>query len=68
MKCAFDRDDFCSALTEKSCTHCPFFKSEERLKEGRRKADERIERLPLATRTHIFRKYNKGRVNTEWSE
>lgn len=63
IKCAFDKDDFCSALTEKSCSNCPFFKSEERLKEGRRKAEERIDRLPLATRTHIFRKYNKGRVS-----
>jgi hypothetical protein len=68
IKCAFDRDDFCIALREKSCLHCSFYKTEESLKEGRVKAEERISSLPLETRTHIFRKYNKGRVSDEWSE
>ena len=66
IKCAFDKDDFCTALQEKSCSNCPFYKSENNLKEGRKKADERIERLPLETRTRIFRTYNKGRVKDEW--
>lgn len=65
IKCAFDKDDICIALREKSCVGCPFYKSEENLKECRRKAEDRIERLPLETRIRIFRTYNKGRLNNE---
>lgn len=68
IKCAFDMDEICIALREKSCSNCSFYKSEAKLKEGRRKADERIEHLPLETKTRIFRTYNKGRVSDEWSE
>ena len=66
IKCAFDKDEICIALREKSCTNCPFYKSENNLKEGRRKAEERIEHLPLETKISIFRTYNKGRVSDEW--
>ena len=68
IKCAFEQDEECMALREKSCFRCPFYKSEAKLKEGRRKADDRIERLPLETKTRIFRTYNKGRLSDEWSE
>ena len=68
IKCAFDKDEICIALREKSCLNCSFYKSENNLKEGRRKAEDRLERLPLDIKTRIFRTYNKGSVNYECYE
>ena len=55
--CVFDNGEECDALREKNCVGCPFRKTPEELKEGRRKAFERIEKLPLAERIVIHRKY-----------
>lgn len=63
-KCAFDRDCICTALSEKQCVGCGFRKTEEELKEGRRKATDRLISLPKATQTRIARKYyNTGTLN-----
>ena len=63
IKCAFDRECGCAALKEKPCMigkPCAFFKSKERLEEGREKARKRIQSLPLKQRKHIFDKYYTG--------
>ena len=60
LKCAFDREEKCSALTKKSCEGCAFFKSKEKLEEGREKAQKRIRKLPLSMREYIFDKYYIG--------
>ena len=57
--CVFDNGEECDALREKNCFGCPFRKTPEELKEGRRKAYERIEKLPLSERIVIHRKYNQ---------
>lgn len=64
-KCAFDKDILCSALLEKSCALCPFYKTEEKLIEGRRKAITRINRLPLSIQSYIRRKYSARRSREE---
>ena len=47
LRCAFDRgNDTCSALTEQDCMNCRFFKTEEEVKAGRKRARERIFELP----------------------
>ena len=62
--CAFDNGNKCIALCKKQCVGCTFRKTEEEVQEGRRKAKERIKRLPLITRIYITRKYySKGSVN-----
>lgn len=38
LKCAFDCGDLCSALVEKKCKDCLFFKTPEMLNEGRMNA------------------------------
>ena len=55
--CVFNKGEECDALREKNCVGCSFCKTSEELKEGRRKAFERIEKLPLAERIAIHRKY-----------
>jgi hypothetical protein len=60
IKCAFDREEKCSALKEKRCEGCRFFKSKEKLAEGREKAEQRIRTLPVRMRKHIFDKYYAG--------
>lgn len=56
-KCAFDRDDKCSALEEKKCDGCKFFKTDEDLKISRIKVKIRLQSLPWEQQTHILRKY-----------
>ena len=63
-KCAFDRDDMCTALDEKSCLGCRFRKTEQELYEGRVKAADRLDSLSKRQKIHIARKY----YNTEWRE
>lgn len=60
--CAFDRDKFCAALKEKQCEGCAFYKTKEELIEGRQKAAERLDNLPIRQKIHIARKY----YNVEW--
>ena len=55
--CVFDKGEECDALREKKCLGCSFCKTTEELKEGRSKAFERIEKLPLSDRIAIHRKY-----------
>lgn len=57
--CVFDNGEECDALREKKCLGCVFCKTPEELKEGRRKAYERLEKLPLAKRIIIHRTYHK---------
>ena len=57
MECAFDKDTFCSALTEKRCVGCSFRKTREELDAGREKADDRIAALPEEQQEHIRFKY-----------
>ena len=60
--CAFYNGDKCSALTEKMCKGCKFFKTKEELIEGRQKADKRIKSLPQTSQSYIKRKYySRGR-------
>ena len=60
-KCAFDRDEFaCSALKNKICKGCRFFKTKESLVAGRKKATDRVLTLPEKRRKHIFGKYYGG--------
>ena len=62
--CAFDRDGECVALNTKQCVGYRFNKTEWELKEGRKKATERILSLPKATHIRIARKYyDRGSQN-----
>ena len=55
--CVFENENECNALTEKQCNGCPFRKTEEEFRAGRRKAAIRIYRLPDPIRKRIIRKY-----------
>lgn len=47
IKCTFDKGDRgCSALISKQCSGCAFYKTEQELRDGRRKSAERLESLP----------------------
>lgn len=56
-KCAFDREDHCTALNAKQCKGCHFYKTEYELKEGRQKALDRLSSLPKSKQIRIARKY-----------
>ena len=55
--CAFDEANKCSALKEKQCKGCNFYKTTEELIESRQKATERIRTLPKTKQAHIKHKY-----------
>ena len=58
LRCAFDRGEgMCSALTEKSCEGCRFFKTEMQVAVSREKAKRRIQSLPRDMRNYIYDKY-----------
>lgn len=58
MKCFADKaENYCSALKEKKCEGCQFYKTVEQAKRDRAKALQRIESLDLETRTYIYDKY-----------
>lgn len=58
MKCFADKaEDYCSALKEKECDGCPFFKTVEQAKKDREKALLRINSLDQETKTKIYDKY-----------
>lgn len=57
MECAFDKNTFCAALTEKRCNGCSFRKTREELDAGRERADDRIATLPEEQQEHIRKKY-----------
>lgn len=58
IKCAFDIEEGkCSALKVKNCKGCRFFKSKEKLIEGRAKAEKRVNALPKRQRAYIYDKY-----------
>ena len=59
-ECAFENDfnGECSAMTEKKCQGCKFRKTKDELEEGRKKARERFDALPLDLRTYLKQKYN----------
>lgn len=62
IKCAFDMEEGkCAVLTEKSCEKCSFFKSKERLEEGRKKAEKRMKSLPKEQQAYIYDKYYSKR-------
>ena len=58
-KCVFDNGRKCEALRKKKCEGCTFYKTEDKLNEGRWKSFERIDSLPEKQRLHIIRKYYK---------
>lgn len=69
-ECAFDTGKrSCSALKEKRCAECNFYKTEEELKKGRAKAEKMLQALPDEQRKAYRDKYfinnysirNKGR-------
>ena len=65
IKCAFDKENGCAALKEKPCMigkPCSFFKSREKLEEGRKKAMKRVRSLPINQKRHIFDKYYTGTI------
>lgn len=59
MRCVFDKGDYCTALSEKQCDGCSFYKSPKQYNEGRERADARIVSLPETQRVHIMQKYKK---------
>jgi len=62
IKCAFDKEGECAVLSVKSCEKCSFFKSKEKLIEGREKAEKRIKRLPIRQQAYIYDKYYSKRL------
>lgn len=60
-KCAFDLDDKCAALTNKECKGCHFFKTQQELEEGRKKANERLGRLDRILRENLINEYYGGK-------
>ena len=66
-KCAFDREDKCTALREKQCDGCRFRKTEQELNDGRQKAIDRINNLPYSKQIHITRKYHDMNWGKRWS-
>ena len=72
IKCAFDMGvGRCSALKDKCCEGCTFFKSKERLEEGIKKADKRVKTLPKRQQQYIYDKYyskRSGRPINEYKE
>lgn len=65
MKCAFERDTSCAALSVKDCEGCNFFKAPEELVRGRDRADDRIATLPEEQQAHIKKKY-RGYSSVCW--
>lgn len=45
IKCAFDHQHYCDALTVKNCNGCRFFKGKDMLDEGRADSMFRLQRL-----------------------
>jgi hypothetical protein len=65
-KCAFEVGCACAALTKKKCDKCYFRRSEEDLREGRRKASERIKTLPEEQQKHITSLYYSYTNRNRW--
>lgn len=61
IKCAFDGEDKCLVLLEKSCEKCSFFKSKQKLIEGREKAEKRLKSLSDKKQSVIYDKYYSKR-------
>lgn len=57
MNCAFDKNNFCCALTEKNCKDCKFRKTPEELEAGRKKAAARLKTLPMLEQVRIQETY-----------
>ena len=65
-RCAFKINDRkCSALTKKACMRCHFYKTLADVEEGRKKAEERIQSLPIKTQRAIIDKYILGNGGDE---
>lgn len=60
--CAFARDNRCTALTDKFCKGCSFFKTEEEVKKSRKRTEKRISSLPMKVQTAIRTKYFTKKV------
>lgn len=56
-ECVFYQGKKCAALNQKKCGGCRFFKTEEQLEEGRKRAKDRVMSLPLEQRLHIASVY-----------
>ena len=56
-ECAFDRGHECSALNDKQCEGCVFFKTKEELIAGRQKFFVRLPVLPKVQRIHLMETY-----------
>lgn len=59
-KCAFDLGRRCAALENKICERCPFYKSEDKLKDDRVRSAERKRQLPRDVQNQINSKYYKN--------
>lgn len=55
--CAFARANKCSALTNKFCKECSFFKTAEELEKSRKETEKRITSLPRLIQMEIRSKY-----------
>lgn len=62
--CYFSRHNRCTALADKYCKDCAFFKTEDEVKKSREVATERLKTLPARTQLDIYCKYysTKGGV------
>jgi hypothetical protein len=61
-KCAFGRDNRCTALIDKFCNKCPFFKTAEEVANSRADTQKRISSLPARERAKIITKYYAKKV------
>ena len=59
--CAFDLGEKCSALMERQCEACNFYKTKEDLEKGRRATIRKLRELPVATTNHIRHKYYRSK-------
>ena len=61
MGCYFSRHNRCTALAEKVCKRCAFYKTAEEVKKSRMQTTERIRTLPKSIQFDIYSKYySKG--------
>lgn len=60
--CAFARVNRCTALIDKFCNNCPFFKTAEEVANSRSDTQKRISSLPAREREKIITKYYAKKV------
>jgi len=55
-KCAFSEGSECTALAQKQCAGCAFYKTARQLNEGRQKAESRLDHI--ADGLALYKKYH----------